>query len=71
MRIRLLTGGLLLLGAVPAAAQEFSDSLRVFAVEAGTPSVPTLQVLIVAGAVALLVFRQWAGVRNGAGILKF
>lgn len=71
MRIRLLTGGLLLLGAVPTAAQESSDSVRVFAVEAGTPSVPTMQVILVAGVVALLVFRQWVDMRNGAGALKF
>lgn len=71
MRIRLLTGGLLLLGVAPAAAQESSDSLRVFAVEAGTPSVPTLQVVLVAGVVALLVLRQWVGIRNGDGVLKF
>ena len=48
-----------------------SLSLRVFVVEAGTPSVPTLQVVLVAGVVALLVLRQWVGIRNGAGVLKF
>lgn len=46
MRIHLLTGGLILLAAMPVAAQEVSDSTRVIAVPASTPAVPTLQVIL-------------------------
>lgn len=45
MRIRLITG-LFLLAAMPVAAQEASDSTRVFAVPATTPAVPNPQVLL-------------------------
>jgi len=45
MRIHLLLGGLLVLAATPVAAQEASDSNRVFAIPAGDPAAPTVQAL--------------------------
>ena len=49
MRIHLLIGGLLVLAATPVAAQEASDSNRVFAVPAGSPAAPTAQALFAEG----------------------
>jgi hypothetical protein len=49
MRIHLLIGGLLVLAATPVAAQEASDSNRVFAVPAGSPAAPTVQALFSQG----------------------
>ena len=43
MRIILITGGLYLLAATPVAAQEASDSTRVFPLPATTPAAPNLQ----------------------------
>jgi hypothetical protein len=50
MRIYLLTGGLVLLAAVPLAAQEATDSTRVFAVPASTPASPNVQELFIGAA---------------------
>ena len=52
MRIHLLIGGLLVLAATPVAAQEASDSNRVFAVPAGSPAAPTVQALFAQGDVS-------------------
>jgi hypothetical protein len=54
MRILLLTGGLLILAAVPLAAQEASDSTRVFAVPATTPAAPNFQEMFVGAGAALM-----------------
>lgn len=53
MRILLLTGGLCLLAAMPVAAQEASDSTRLFAVPATTPAAPNMQELFVGAADAV------------------
>ena len=53
MRIYLLTGGLVLLAAMPLAAQEATDSTRVFAVPASTPASPGVQELFIGAAQAI------------------
>jgi hypothetical protein len=74
MRIILISGGLYLLAAMPVAAQETSDSTRVFAVSATTPVAPNLQEMFVGAGAALmglcfgLVLRS--GGKKTAGVLR-
>ena len=73
MRIILITGGLYLLAAMPVAAQEASDSTRVFAVPATTPAAPNFQELFVGAGAALMGLCLGLVLRSGgktAGVLR-
>ena len=73
MRIILITGGLYLLAAMPVAAQEASDSTRVFAVPATTPAAPNFQELLVGAGAALMGLCLGLVLRSGgktAGVLR-
>ncbi len=66
MRIYLLTGGLVLLAAVPLAAQEATDSTKVFVIPASTPASPGVQELFVGATQSIDIGRGELGLAGAA-----